>query len=352
MTEMASRSRTRPSSGAEVRARLSHPVIEGDSHMLEPTPLVFEYMAQDVGWAAVKKVLEAFQRRGQWYSLSESERRRLRVARQVWWVEPTRALDRATAMLPKLLASRLDEFGIDFMMLYPNLGIIAAMVPEEELRVGFVRATNRLAAELYAPYRDRIAPVAMVPMQTPDEALQALEYVVQDLGYRAIVINGCMTRSLPEDASGGWAAGGPPYYLDTLGLDSPYDYDPFWKRCVELGVAVTSHGGAYAWPERQSPSSFTFNHIGHFSAAADAFCKSVILGGVAKRFPDLNFAFLEGGAGWAHKLYFDVISHLNSRGPHVSPPEPTRRFSAGGGAADRRVRPVRNPAGRRSCEDI
>ena len=71
MTEMASRSRTRPSSGAEVRARLSHPVIDGDSHMLEPTPLVFEYMAQDVGWAAVEKVLEAFQRRGQWYSLSE-----------------------------------------------------------------------------------------------------------------------------------------------------------------------------------------------------------------------------------------------------------------------------------------
>jgi len=35
----------------------------------------------------------------------------------------------------------------------------------------------------------------------------------------------------------------------------------------------------------------------------------VVMGGVARRFPSLNFAFLEGGAGWA----CDVFSGLDSR---------------------------------------
>jgi hypothetical protein len=58
-----------------------------------------------------------------------------------------------------------------------------------------------------------------------------------------------------------------------------------------------------------------YNHIGHFGAAGEAVCKALFLGGVTRRFPTLNFAFLEGGVGWACGLYSDLIGHWKKRNP-------------------------------------
>jgi hypothetical protein len=33
------------------------------------------------------------------------------------------------------------------------------------------------------------------------------------------------------------------------------------------------------------------------------------IGGVTRRFPQLNFGFLEGGVGWAVQLFGDLIEH-------------------------------------------
>jgi len=41
--------------------------------------------------------------------------------------------------------------------------------------------------------------------------------------------------------------------------------------------------------------------------------KALFLGGVTRRFPDLNFAFLEGGVGWACMLYADLVGHWQKR---------------------------------------
>jgi len=96
-------------------------------------------------------------------------------------------------------------------------------------------------------------------------------------------------------------------------LDSAYDYDPVWAKCVELGVPASFHGGSRGFGFRLSPSNITYNHIGHFAAALEAICKAIFMGGVTRRFPKLNFAFLEGGAGWACLLYSDLIGHWKKR---------------------------------------
>ena len=103
--------------------------------------------------------------------------------------------------------------------------------------------------------------------------------------------------------------------LDVFGLDSPYDYDPVWRCCQELGYAPTFHsnGRGRAFGLHNSRSNFTYNHIGHFAAAAEAVCKALILGGVTNRFSDLNFGFLEGGVGWACQLYSDLLGHWEKR---------------------------------------
>jgi hypothetical protein len=162
-----------------------------------------------------------------------------------------------------------------------------------------------MSAELFAPYRDRLTPVATVPVHTPEEAVAEVTHAVRTLGMRAIMIGGRVKRR---------ASGDPKVtYIDTLGIDNDLDYDPFWSACVDLGVAVTDHGGSGGWPDRQSTSNYVFNHLGHFAESQHAGCRGVFLGGVTRRFPTLNFGFLEGGAGWACQLLFDLIEHFERR---------------------------------------
>jgi hypothetical protein len=103
-------------------------------------------------------------------------------------------------------------------------------------------------------------------------------------------------------------------WYDVLGIDSPYDYDPVWAKCVELGIAPTFHSSTSGQGLRLSPSNFVYNHIGHFAAAGHAVAKGIFLGGVTRRFPELRFAFLEGGVGWGAQLFGDLIEHWERRG--------------------------------------
>ena len=221
-----------------------------------------------------------------------------------WWTEAGGTLDRATAMLPGLMYERLGDFGVDFALVYPTLGLITQNLPDD-IRQASCRALNRMNSELFAPYRDRLTPVATVPVFTPEEAVDEVTFAVRDLGMRAIMIGGRVKRR---------ASGDPAVtYIDSLGLDNDQDYDPFWQRCVELGVAITDHGGSGGWPDRQSTDNYVFNHLGHFAQSQHAGCRAIFLGGVTRRFPTLNFGFLEGGVGWACQLMFDLVSHFERR---------------------------------------
>ena len=83
-------------------------------------------------------------------------------------------------------------------------------------------------------------------------------------------------------------------WMDNLCLDSEYDYDPVWAKCVELGIAPTFHSFGLNWGMRTSISSFMYNQIGHFAAAAEGICKALFLGGVTRRFPDAQVRFQRG----------------------------------------------------------
>jgi hypothetical protein len=102
------------------------------------------------------------------------------------------------------------------------------------------------------------------------------------------------------------------YWLDFFSLDSQYDYDPVWAKCVELKVVPGFHSQGF-WGGRASPTNFMHNHIGHFAAAGEAICRGLFMGGVTRRFPSLKFVFLECGVGWAVTLYSDLIGHWEKR---------------------------------------
>ena len=67
------------------------------------------------------------------------------------------------------------------------------------------------------------------------------------------------------------------------------------------------------WGSRRSISNYMSNHIGSFAASMEAQCRSLFMGGVTHRFPELAFGLLEGGVSWACQLYADIVSHWEKR---------------------------------------
>jgi predicted TIM-barrel fold metal-dependent hydrolase len=216
-------------------------------------------------------------------------------------------------MMPKLMYGRLDEMGIDLGVIYPSLGLVFLHLDDDETRQAACRAVNRYHADVFADYRDRLMPVAVVPMQTPEEAIAALDHALLELGYKSVLIASYAKRPIEaavqrDSTVGQWA-----YWLDTFGLDSAYDYDPFWARCVELGVTLAAHSPTQGLGTRRSVSNYVHNHIGNFASSAEALCRSLFLGGVTRRFPELRVALLEGGVSWAASLYADLVGHWEKR---------------------------------------
>jgi predicted TIM-barrel fold metal-dependent hydrolase len=304
------------SKSADVRARLNHPVIDTDGHTVELTPVFFDYIKEIGGADMVNRYKLAVSSRAnnRWMQMSEEERRNSRATCPPWWARPAKnTLDRATASLPRLLHRRMDELGMDFTVLYPTFGLTEPpRIEAEEVRRAACRALNAFHADIFRDYADRMTPVAVIPVHTPREGIEELEYAVKQQGFKAVVISH-VERSVPKVAAEHPELAAYVNYLDVLALDSPYDYDPFWKKCVELKVAVTTHSTGQGWGSRRSVTNYMYNHIGHFGAAGEAMCKALFFGGVTRRFPSLKFAFLEGGVSWACSLYADIVGHWKKR---------------------------------------
>lgn len=296
----------------EIHAELKHPVIDGDGHWMEPIPVFLEYLSEAGGPKSVDQIRALWRRGDAWYRATEQERQHNRMRRFIWWGVTSQTFDKATALLPALLNERLPELGIDFAVMYPSFGLTINGIAPDELQCAAARAYNNMTADMFAPYGARFAPVGIIPARTPTSAIQELEYAVGKLGYKAIMLRGNQERLIPSAAEGVDPQKAP-FYCDNIALDSPYDYDPFWRRCVELGVAVTQHSGSTRWSDRASISNFTFNHVGHFAEANHAFARGVFLGGVPRRFPTLNFGFMEGGVSWACQMCADLIEHWEKR---------------------------------------
>ena len=305
---------------AEIREKLGYAVIDTDVHTQEFEPAFLDYLEQVGG----SKIVDLFREhlpgtglfRGHQQTLEE--RRTHRTIRAPFWGRPTKdTLSLATVSLPKLLHERLQEAGTDFAVLYPNLATLAPQIKNEEMRRAVCRAANLYHAEIFRPYGDRLAPVATIPLHTPEEGIEELEYAVKELGLKALQIPAYVTRVIPAFENYPDEVKREATWIDTFALDSAYNYDPFWAKCVELKVVPTTHAVSMGWTQRRSISNYQYNHIGHFASAAAAFCKALFFGGVTHRFPTLKFAFLEGGSDWGASLYADIIWHWETRNPDI-----------------------------------
>src|SRR6266571_3394800 len=302
------------SSPEQVRSKIDHPIVDGDGHWVEYDPVFSEKMRKVGGDLAADGFLKAMATTRESLSMSVAERRHKRIGQSAFWArQAENTLDRATAMMPKLLYDRLDEIGLDFVIVYPTAGLRLPRIQDDATRRAVIRAYNIVSADYFSGLGDRLTPAAIIPMHTPDEAIAELEFVTKELGSKVGMFGSAMPRQVPSVAANDPDTARLAVWYEVFGIDSLYDYDPVWAKCREVGIAPTFHSTGSNQALRNSPTNFTYNHIGHFADAGHATAKGIFLGGVTRRFPELRFAFLEGGVGWGCQLFGDLIEHWERR---------------------------------------
>ncbi len=109
--------------GSDVRAKLDHPVIDADAHIVECDFAHLDFVKQIAGPDMVKKVQAVRANHGP-------------TVRGFWWGLPSGAhtADRAMAQLPRYFRSRLDGLGIDFAHCYTTRGLSHVYIPDAETR--------------------------------------------------------------------------------------------------------------------------------------------------------------------------------------------------------------------------
>jgi predicted TIM-barrel fold metal-dependent hydrolase len=290
--------------GADIRAKLDHPVVDSDGHMIEATFAVLDFVKQVGGPDIAKRYEDDLA-----YDL------KTRGRRAVWVGNSGPAtIDRATAMLPGLFRDRLDDAGIDFGIVYGTFALGVLRIGDDEMRPVVYRAMNMLYADMFKGLEDRLTPVALIPMHKPDEAVAELDFAIGELGLKAIVMNTMIARPAPEVVKEAPHLAQYSMAPTSPAIDMGDAYDPVWAKCVELGVAPSCHNSFRGRGSTHgSPTNYIFNSLGSFGQGSEYFCRALFFGGVPKRFPKLKFAFLEGGAGWGAQMYNSLFEYWEKR---------------------------------------
>src|SRR3989449_8102729 len=229
----------------KLRSRLSHPVVDADGHWLEYLPVMREQFKKIAGDAAVEGLAAASSRIPNALKLSLEDRRRRRVGMEGFWSSPSEnVLDRATAMFPKLMYERLDDLGIDLAVVYPTSGLSYHRLQDTRMRRAICRAYNVFTADQFRPYGDRIIPAAIIPMYTPEEAIEELEFASRQLGFKVVMMGSLIRRPIPALVEEHPEAAKFVEWYDPVAIDSEHDYDPVWANLRELRIAPSFHNGA------------------------------------------------------------------------------------------------------------
>lgn len=186
---------------------------------------------------------------------------------------------------PKAYMRYLDWRGLDYIVLYPTLGLFAAAAPMDPgLGAAIKRAYNNWLAEFCAEGNGRLVGVGGIDLRDVRLAVKEAERCVNDLGLRALYIH-------PD----------PP--LPGVPLNSPY-YDDLWSAVSELGVPLGIHEAAGHALNPPGLSQLLNSGIGYahvatsFGLGAMVAALAMCGGGVCERHPSLQLVFTESTAGW------------------------------------------------------
>lgn len=175
----------------------------------------------------------------------------------------------------------LDAEGIDHQVLYPTLGLLwEGGVEDPALADALCRAYNTWAFELCAGHKDRLFPAAHISLRDSQLAVTELERVAK---------LGCRTIFVAAAPVGGRSFGHP-------------DFDPIWAAVQDLDLSVGIHLVGHPhytgseWYQGQDPG-FMFVTMNVIQDPRMALT-TMVYDGVLERFPRLRVATIEAMVGW------------------------------------------------------
>ena len=205
--------------------------------------------------------------------------------------EPMRAVPAFREPAPRL--ALMEELGIQRTLMFPTLASLVEerMRDDPELILAVVHALNQWLDEVWSfNYKDRIFTTPVISLPIVDKAIDELNWAVER-GARVILV-----RPAPV-----------PGFRGSRSFALP-EFDPFWKRCTELGVLVAMHSSdsGYArysqdWEGNKTEMlpfvSNAFRSIGQWRPVTDAVA-SWVCHGALFRHPELKVAVIENGSAW------------------------------------------------------
>lgn len=175
----------------------------------------------------------------------------------------------------------LDQEGIDKQILYPTMGLLwEGGVDEPLVADALCRAYNTWAFEITASHKNRLFPAAHISLRDSQLAVKELQRVVK---------LGCKTIFVAAMPINGHSFGHP-------------DLDPVWAAIQDLDLSVGIHlvghkdyTGSQYYQDRDPGFMFvTMNVIQDPRMALT----TMVYDGVFERFPKLRVATIEAMAGW------------------------------------------------------
>jgi aminocarboxymuconate-semialdehyde decarboxylase len=174
---------------------------------------------------------------------------------------------------PGTIIADLDKAGVDIACasVAPPLSHLDC---DPQIALGVSRALNDAYAELATRHADRIVPLANLPLQDVDLALQELKRVVDDYGFKGVQVGSNINGK-------------------NLGDESLF---PFWEQVRERDLLVFSHGLSPLGAERMTEHELK-NFVGLPIDTAVS-VGSMVLGGVYERLPGLKVCYSHGGGAF------------------------------------------------------
>jgi predicted TIM-barrel fold metal-dependent hydrolase len=268
-------------------------VADVDSHVIEPPDLWTSRISTETWGDLVPHVKTDRRGEDRWY-IGDRKLFGVGAFAQAGWAEfpPShpRTLDDAlpAAIDAKERLRYLDEVGVHYQLLYPNiLGFHSHVFLNEmprELATECVRAYNDWLTEFCEADPHRLIPMTMLPFWDIDESVAELKRAY-DMGHKGIL----------------FAA-----RYDKVGLPRLVDdhWEPLLGLAQEMGLSMNFHVGFLSSSDdlkgavdQSKKLDFTRESslvlLGNAQNIAE-----VVLSGVCHRYPDLKFVSVENGAGW------------------------------------------------------
>ena len=194
----------------------------------------------------------------------------------------------------------MDQERVDASVLYPSLALLwEPEVFDTKLCDAYCRAYNRWITEFCADSGGRLIPIAHIFLGDVDLAVKELEHAVR------------------EGARGAFVA---PHTITRKPHGHP-DHNPFWAKAVELDVPVGIHPTLEPMPPMAATHfdgmrGQTWYFVVMSCIAVQAAFTTLFQYGVFDTFPQLKIVILESSAGWISSWLDRMDAKFVSVGHH------------------------------------